>query len=383
MDLRVVRRAVMLACVVLACAVVAADGAITTVSAAPSPSWQTNGRVYAVAMVGSTAYLVGSFTTVRPAGAAAGTHQVVRNHGAAIDVANGSLLAWNPNANAAVRTVVATSTGVYLGGAFSTIGGHSASRLAEVTTGTGARVTGFSASANDLVETLAVHGTSLFVGGRFTAVDGLSRQHLAAISTVSGHLLSGWSAGADSDVHALALTADGSKLIVGGAFNFVAGHTQAGIAALSPATGGWIPWAASYPYPVIALAADTNGVYAGAGGSGGNLSAFDPASGALVWSDGTNGNVQAVTVSGGVVYGGGHFTDYCGSGAGAEICPTSISRSKLFAVDEVAGDLLGWNPHPNSTLGVFALSARNGIVTAGGDFTAVDGHAQQGFAIFR
>ena len=40
---------------------------------APSPSYQTNGRVNVVVISGTTAYLGGQFTSVRPAGAAAGT----------------------------------------------------------------------------------------------------------------------------------------------------------------------------------------------------------------------------------------------------------------------------------------------------------------------
>ena len=382
MDLRVVRRAVVAACLVLACGAVAADAAMTPVSATALPSWQTNGRVYGISMLGSTAYLVGSFTTMRPAGDASGAHTVVRNHAAAIDVANGALLAWDPNANSTVRSVAATPVGVYLGGGFTTIGGHAATRMAEVTTSTGARMTGFAASANDLVLTLAANGGTLYMGGRFTAVDGLRRMRLAAVSATTGKPVSGWSVGADSAVNSVAMTADGSKLIVGGTFTNIGGHAQAGIAALSPTTGAFLPWAASYPYPVIALAVDPNGVYAAAGGAGGNLTGFDPSTGAILWTDGTNGNVQAVTVSGGVVYGGGHFTDYCGSGPGAETCPTSTPRSKLFAVDELAGGLLSWSPDPNSTLGVFALDSRDGVVTAGGDFTKVAGKAQQGFAVF-
>ena len=39
-------------------------------TAEPMPTWQTNGAVYAVAVVGNVAYVGGNFTAVRPPGAA-------------------------------------------------------------------------------------------------------------------------------------------------------------------------------------------------------------------------------------------------------------------------------------------------------------------------
>jgi hypothetical protein len=52
----------------------------------PVPTWQTNGRVNVITVSGSTAYLGGQFTSLRPSGAAAGTGEVTRNHLAAISL---------------------------------------------------------------------------------------------------------------------------------------------------------------------------------------------------------------------------------------------------------------------------------------------------------
>ena len=52
-------------------------------------SWQTNGRVETVVVSGSTAYLGGDFTSVRPSGDPAGTGEVARNHAAAINLETG------------------------------------------------------------------------------------------------------------------------------------------------------------------------------------------------------------------------------------------------------------------------------------------------------
>jgi hypothetical protein len=54
----------------------AAPGTPTTVSADVLPTVQINGVAWSQAVVGNTVYVAGSFTTVRPAGAPAGTQEV-------------------------------------------------------------------------------------------------------------------------------------------------------------------------------------------------------------------------------------------------------------------------------------------------------------------
>jgi hypothetical protein len=89
------------------------------VSPTPSPgagACETNGRVNAVAYLGGTIYLGGSFTAVE------GT---TRNRLAACDAATGNLLSWNPNANGVVRALKVSPAGtrVYAGGDFTAVGG--------------------------------------------------------------------------------------------------------------------------------------------------------------------------------------------------------------------------------------------------------------------
>ena len=63
---------------------------------------QTNGRVNAVAYLGGTVYLGGSFTQV---------NNTTRNRLAACDAATGNLLSWNPNANGVVRALKVSPPG--------------------------------------------------------------------------------------------------------------------------------------------------------------------------------------------------------------------------------------------------------------------------------
>ena len=347
----------------------------------PVPTWQTNGRVNVITVSGSTAYLGGQFTSLRPPGAAAGTGEVTRNHLAAISLTTGALLPWNPNANGVVRAIRVLGNNVYVGGSFGNVGGVARQRLAAVTQGTGAVVPGWNASASGMVFTIA--GTSvLYIGGDFTTVDGSARSHLAAVSVATGSLQP-WAPSANDQVRSLKLIA-GPRLIAGGNFTQVNGSAQNHLAALSPDTGANLQWNTHVSYDVIGLATDAHGVYVAGAGGGGNFAAFNPATGSMMWQGGTNGNVQAIGVVGGFVYLGGHFQTYCGPQGGQHTCTNPIPRDKLLAVDENSGALQGWDPSANSVLGVFALmgDAGTGDVLAGGDFTSIGQRTQQGYAQF-
>ena len=348
----------------------------------PVPTYQTNGRVNVIVAQGSTVYLGGQFTAVRPAGAAAGTGEVTRNHVAAFNVKTGALLPWNPNAGGTVRAIAVAGSTVYLGGSFTKIGGTGRARLAAVDATTGA-LTSWKQSADAEVFTLAYQSGTLYAGGDFTTVGGSARSHLAAFSTSTGGLTS-WSPSADAEVKAMTLTADGSKVVVGGSFTTVDGTAQSHIAAISPSTGAVLGWKTHTPYAVIDLAADAGGVYVAGAGGGGNFAGFNPSTGAKIWDGGTNGTVQGIGVVDGIVYVGGHYTNYCGPGSGAHTCPSPTARDKLLAVDEGTGALEPWDPGANSALGVIAVTgdAATGDLFCGGDFTSIGLRKQQGFAQF-
>jgi len=348
----------------------------------PTPSWQTNGRVNAIAIVGNTAYIGGQFTSVRPAGDPLGTGEVTRNHVAAFNLSTGALLSWDPNASGTVEAIAVNGSTVYLGGSFTKVGGKGHQRVAAVDATTGAPIASFKPTVNAEVLGLAVHGSDVYLGGNFTTVNGASRTYLVALNGSSGSTDSAFTGSADAEVQAVTMTTDGAKLVIGGNFTHVDGSSQSHIAAVSPATGATMSWATHTSYGIVALAADSSGVYAAGAGSGGNFAAFNPSSGSMTWQGGTNGNVQAITVFNGEVYAGGHYTDYCGPQGGQHTCTNPIARSKMLAVDETTGALQSWNPSVNSTLGVFALAGGAGFLEMGGDFTKVAGVAQQGFAIF-
>ena len=377
---RSVRRAVVVGAAVGTFGVAFAGTAFAVVGSSPIPTYQANGRVSVIAVANGTVYIGGSFTSVRPAGSS-GT-STTRNHVAAFDEATGALLPWNPNASGNVRAIDIVGSTAYLGGSFSQVGTASRHNLAAVDATSGAVQSWNPGASNQVLDMGHVNGV-LYVGGDFTTAGGAARTRLAAFDTTTGALTS-WAPSADALVKALSVTADGSKVMVGGDFTHINGTSQSHIAALSPSTGAPLPWATHVPYSVIDLDADANGIFVAGGGAGGNFAGLNPSSGARQWIGGTNGNVQAIAAVGGVVYVGGHFGNYCGQVAGAHTCASPTPRPKLLAVDEAAGTLLPWNPGANSSLGVFALTGdpAAGNLFAGGDFTVIGGRSQQHYAEF-
>jgi hypothetical protein len=345
-------------------------------------SWQTNGRVETIVISGSTAYLGGEFTSVRPSGDAVGTGEVARNHAAAINVETGALLPWNPNANNTVQTIALNGGTVYLGGTFGTVGGKTHTRIAAVDATTGAPIATFKGKANAEVMSLAVGPTGLYAGGSFTLMDNVAHNYLADVDLSTGALVTGWTGSAGAKVNAVALTTDGSRLVVAGTFTTLDGVTQREIGALSPATGAVLGWTTHPSFPITTLAVDASGVYAAGTGTGGNIVAYTPSTGAQLWIGGLDGNDQAVAVDSGNVYVGGHFNNYCGKVIGTNKCPSQGARDHLLVLDEATGNLLPWHPAANGVLGVFALAGGDGTLEAGGDFTKIGGATQQGFAEF-
>jgi hypothetical protein len=381
-TLRRTRRSAMAVVAVLATgAVVAPAAEAALVHSTPVPTYQTNGRVNAIVIQNGVIYIGGRFTAVRPAGSSSGS--VTRNHVAAFSQATGQLLPWDPNANGTVQALAAGGGRVYLGGSFSNVGGTSRTRLAAVDATTGAVVPGFNPRPDAAVNSLAVSGSTLYAGGSFLNVSGTPRANLAAVNATTGALSATWAPAADDVVKAVDMAADGSRVYVAGSFTTINGVSHRHVAALDPASGAPVAsFSHGLAYAVVDMAVDASGVFIAGAGGGGNFADLNLTTGSTVWQGGTDGNVQAIATLDGVVYVGGHYDNYCGMQGGQHTCTTAVTRHKLLAVDETTGALTSWDPHANSTLGVFALTGSGTTLGVGGDFTRIGGRAQQGFAEF-
>jgi PKD repeat protein len=352
-------------------------------------TYQANADVNVVLTIGTTTYIGGEFTSMRPSGAAAGTDEVPRSHLAAVDNQTGALLPWNPGANGSVYALAAAVDGssVYVGGMFSVLGGDTHKRLGAVSASTGSAVSSFNPSVDGKVYAIAVSGSTVYLGGTFTTVNSAARTRLAAVGT-TGALLA-WTAQPNDSVRSITLSPDGSSVYVGGEFSSVNGLTREKyLTKLSPSTAAFQPWTTHPGYPLWSVVATTSTVYVGGNGAGGHASSFT-SGGTQLWKFQTDGGVQAVYLLGGVLYVGGHFDNVCtGDSAGPTtgfLCPAGLvgaTRHKLVAIVPDATVPLGyrvdpWNPGANSPLGVFAFSSDGNSLQVAGEFTSIGNFTHQ------
>lgn len=195
---------------------------------------------------------------------------------------------------------LAVANGVlYAGGRFTSVrppgaaqGTNETARsyLAAFSTSTGALITSFNVNLNARVRALAVSadGTRLYIGGSFTTVNGSTRNRVAAISIPSGTLDTGFNANASSTVTALAVS--GSTLYLGGDFTSVGGQSRTRIASVNRSTGALnttFNASADSRVRTIAVPSDGSRVLIGGGFDNVNgvpqaaVASLDPTSGAM------------------------------------------------------------------------------------------------------
>jgi hypothetical protein len=347
------------------------------VSETPSPgagTCETNGRVYAVAYLGGTIYLGGSFTSVD------GT---TRNRLAACDAASGNLLGWNPNANGVVRALKVSPAGtrIYVGGDFSAVGGAARSRVAALSPSSGGAFS-WSPYVNDSVKavTTSTTGSTVYVGGDFSSAEGAGRQRLAAFNATSGNLSSTFKptvsngAGNFATVLSMAVSPNNQSLYFSGDFALVNGHSRRNAAAVSTgvaSTRAWSPASTADVAGELTISSSGNTVFVGGRATGGYVQAYGPnAGGTPVWNVQTNGDVEALAIVSSTLYVGGHFTTVGAS-----------SRGHLAALS-ASGGLLSWAPTANGVFGAFAAAITSSRVAFGGEFTTVAGEGHQGLVQF-
>ncbi|RFS87345.1 hypothetical protein D0T12_03690 [Actinomadura spongiicola] len=382
-----------------------------TVTADPLPTWQTNGTVWTVKVVGDAVYVGGTFTAIRPPGTSPGDpRELRRNNVAAFNATTGEPLPFNPDIQAKnakediVQDLAVTPDGrtLYVSGKFATVNGQSRPRIASFAL-PGGQLTGLRHDIDGSVETLAVTATTVYAGGTFTSVDGTARQLLAAFDTATG-ALTGWAPIADARVMSMVVSPDGSQVVIGGKFDTLNGRPPHGLGSVrTDATGTSAPWETgleriddtrhSWATDLVADAA-TDSVYVSAAGTGAfdGRMAVDPNGGVLRWIDRCRGGSEAIGLLDGVLYTGSHAHD-CSSQPDGFPELDDDGHQRLLAEPAVPDPakhdtppILHWFPDTNAAAdggqGPRAIDNNNRYLWVGGDFTTVNQRPQQGLTRF-
>ncbi|MDO9379202.1 MAG: hypothetical protein Q7T56_10165 [Nocardioidaceae bacterium] len=394
-------------------------GTPVTVSADALPTVQVNGVVWQQVTVGDTVYATGSFTSARPAGAAAGVDEVPRSNALAYDIRTGTLLPWAPALNAQGLAVVASPDGrrIYLGGDFTQVNGATRSRLVAVDPTNGATIGAFSSRTDAKVKALAATTDTVYVGGLMSTVGGVSRFRVGALRASDGAVLPFRPVLEGGAVNAIVVAPDRSKVVLGGAFTKVNGSSRPGygLMAVDASTGASLPWSVNDVVrnggsnaAVTSLSADADGVY-GTGyvyGSGGNFEGTFRArwsDGRILWLEDCHGDSYGAFPRGDDVYVVSH-AHYCANiGAypeGPARRATAFSKAATSVVrpngqggyasfaGQPAPSLLQFFPdvlngtYTGQGQGAWSVTGNTDFVAIGGEFPRVNGTAQQGLTRF-
>ena len=283
-----------------------------------------------------------------------------RNRLAKLDAHTGAVdPAFNPNASAAVETIVVDDSGVYVGGAFTTIGGGTSPHLAKLDATTGALDPSFTATADGTVLDLEFLGSDLFVGGNFQTINGASHPHLVRLSTATGAVSANWATdfAVPHRVLALSVKPDGSMVYVGTAGtpsqlgNTVWGYTTAGIRTWQKVSAG----------DIQAIEATDSTVYVGTHGQWVYTEARYVLDSTI--ADINDPVIEPTKRNPNFPLGTGYIEDPSNTNA--------TLREKFYSLDTANGDLLAWDPHGNSVNGVWELDVGPSGLLAGGDFTKI------------
>jgi hypothetical protein len=383
-----------------------------TVPGNAASSWQTNGVVRAIAAANGVVYLGGDFTSVRPPGAAAGSGEVARNHLAAFDAATGALItSFDHNVNGVVKvlSISADSQTIYAGGDFTTIDGVTRNRIASFTASS-AMLTSWNPNANGTVAGIAVTASTVYVGGSFSSIGGRTERRVAALNPSTGAALATFTTTPDNVVYQLAVTPQGDKLYLAGAFLSVNGDTgYHAVAAVDTTTGAVLPLPAASVIPpktdaciveARTVKTDNAGAYFGVEGTGGGCFdgtfAVNSADGSLRWQSKCLGATQAVQPIDGILYTSSHSHDCSADQATDPDAFPEVGWSKglsrhLLSRTASGGLLSSWYANTDggippagqtAALGPRTMATDGSQLFVGGEFTTVNGLPQQGFARF-
>ena len=380
----------------------AGGAAVRLVSTSTLAMATANGRVNALAYAGGTVYAGGTFSRLT-----FGRTRYFRPHLGAVSSATGAPTSFRPGINGVVRSLALSRDNavLYVGGKFTKVGQAYRSNVAAFSTSTGALLS-FAPKVAGIVVAIAVTSSGIYLGGTIAKVNGRRRTDAAEV-THGGALLP-WAPRLDGYVRALLVSPDRTRIFLGGGFHHVNRAAREALGSVNLTSGAserftrhLIPTyrRRGRVSEVTSLTSDGHLIFAGAEGTGkgvfdGTL-AFRPKTGKLVWRNTCLGATQGVLYLHGVLYKASHAHD-CSSAGGFGQIRHGWQAHHLLAEDPADGTLLRWGttaasrprPRPDTNggtgneLGPFCFATDGAQLFVGGEFTVVNGRAQEGLARF-
>ena len=370
-----------------------------------------NGRVLAVAQVGSTIVLGGTFTSVTQGGTTYARSGLVAFNATTGNVVTG----FHPTTDGEVAALApaADGTSVYVAGAFNTVNGTTHRKVVRLNVANGAVVGNFAPGVvNGKVNDLKVAGSTVYIGGKFTKVAGQDRSRMASLSAGTGALtnqlnvtFAGVNHGGGTFVSKFDVSPDGSRLVAIGNFTSVNGQTRRQIAVLdtSGPAATLTSWATDR-YPDVCASVfntylrdldfspdgdyfivSTTGAYRGPDTLCDSITRWETdhagAGQQPTWVDHTGGDTTyAVAATGVAVYAGGHMRWVNNSYAGDRAGPGAVPHEGIVALDPQTGLPFAWPAFRARGVGVFDMLATGDGLWLGSDTNFFGGERRQRIA---
>jgi hypothetical protein len=360
-----------------------------------------DGEVRAMLQVDDTVIVGGDFTTVANAGR---TREVERWFLFAFDLQTGRILDWAPWLDGPVLALAEGRNGtVFVGGAFTNVGGRKQRGIAELDLRTGRPTDVRTSIDSGDVRTMAAADGYVYVGGTFSEVDNVPRRGVARLFATDGRVDPEFDAQLSSPdigrvkVEDLAVSPDGDRLVVIGAMTMAGSEHRVQVAMfdLSRTRARLADWWTNSFNAICRRHFDTylRGVDFSPDGkylvivTTGQYSSPDLLCDAAArfetyvagevkptWVNHTGGDsLYSVLVMDDAVYVGGHQRWMNNPHGREDAGPGAVDRQGLAAVDPETGEVTPWDPSHSRGVGVRELAMTDAGLLVGSDSDKMGG----------
>jgi len=282
-----------------------------------------NPEIKALAVGADAVYVGGDFSSVGG---------LTRSNLAAVTIATGNPIGFNPKPNGTISALVVANGDVYAGGDFSSIGGQPRIGFAELAGDSGVAIP-WDFTSSGTVLGIGASGRRVYAGDAVLSSGGVPRRNLAALDAVTG-LPTDWNPGGDDGVWKL-INSGNRLFVLYSANNLNGAGPIHGVVALDLVTGSVDPWTSPIGFgDDMIITGDTLCV-----SDPFEVRAANLASGQMLWTNNLDflylGDRTPMCVSGDTLYVGGDFDSVNGQPA-----------LGLAAFDLLNGARKPWNPSP-------------------------------------